>query len=84
LSVAIPDTANFLSRMKAAEIIAELKGLPPQDFAEVSAFVLSAERKDPALQVALQRKRESTSGITENVPYAKARARAAAAVAPRS
>jgi hypothetical protein len=62
--------------MKAAAIIAELKTLPPEDFAEVSAYMLAVERGDPALQVALARKRDSAANRTPNRPYEQARAAA--------
>jgi hypothetical protein len=55
--------------MKAAEIIAEIKGLPPEDLAEVSAYMLKIERDDPALLVALQRKQDSLSGQGTSRPY---------------
>lgn len=55
--------------MKAAEIIAEIKSLPPEGYAEVSAFILGAEREDPAFQTALQRKRNSTTGQVVSRPY---------------
>ena len=58
--------------MKAAEIIAEIKSLPPEDLAEVSAFILKMEQDDPALQVALQRKQESLSGQGTSRPYQEA------------
>ena len=32
-----------LGRVKAAEIIAEIKALPPEEFAEVAAFILGDE-----------------------------------------
>lgn len=66
--------------MKAAEIIAEIKGLPPEGLAEVSAFMLKAEREDPALQVALKRKHQSTTGQVVSRPYAEAAASARAAL----
>lgn len=55
--------------MKAAEIIAEIKSLPPEGLAEVSAFMLQIEQDDPALQIALQRKQESLSGQGTSRPY---------------
>jgi hypothetical protein len=58
--------------MKAAEIIAEIKGLPPEGYAEVSAFMLKVEQDDPALQVALQRKQDSLSGQGTSRPYPEA------------
>lgn len=58
--------------MKAAEIIAEIKGLPPEGLAEVSAFMLKIERDDPALLVALQRKQDSLSGQGTSRPYQEA------------
>ncbi len=60
--------------VKAAEIIAEIKNLPPEEFAEVSAFMLEAERADPALQIALQRKQESTTGQVVSHPYEQVQA----------
>ncbi|MBP6506239.1 MAG: hypothetical protein KA257_01630 [Opitutaceae bacterium] len=66
--------------MKAAEIISEIKGLPPGDYAEVSAYMLRAEHEDPALQTALQRKRESGARDAQSVPYAQSRAQALAAL----
>jgi hypothetical protein len=63
----------MLSPMNAAAIIAELKALPPEDFAEVSAYMLTVERDDPALQVALHRKRESVAKQVEGRSYAQAR-----------
>ena len=66
--------------MKATEIIAEIKGLPPGDFAEVSAYMLRAEREDPALQTALQRKHESVARGEPGVPYAQSRTQALAAL----
>ena len=60
--------------MKAAEIIAEIKGLPPQELAEVSAYMLKSEQEDPALQVALQRKHSSTTGHVVGRPYDEAHA----------
>lgn len=66
--------------MNAAAIIAELKALPPEDFAEVSAFVLTIEREDPALQTALDRKRESKAGTTTSRPYEQSRETAIAAL----
>lgn len=67
-------------RVKAAEIIAEIKGLPPEGLAEVSAFMLKAEREDPALQVALQRKHQSATGQVVSRPHAEAVASARAAL----
>jgi hypothetical protein len=58
--------------VKAADIIAEIKGLPPEGFAEVSAFMLKAEREDPALQIALQRKQDSLLGQGTSRPYQEA------------
>lgn len=58
--------------MKAAEIIAEIKGLSPEGLAEVSAFMLQIEQEDPALRVALQRKQESLSGQGTSRPYQEA------------
>jgi len=68
--------------VKAAEIIAEIKGLPPEGFAEVSAFMLKAEREDPALQIALERKKQSTTGQVVSRPYEQAQAAARAALNP--
>jgi hypothetical protein len=65
--------------MKAADIISEIKGLPPQDFAEVSAYMLAAERNDPALSVALQRQQASVAG-QPGVPYAQSRVKALASL----
>jgi hypothetical protein len=56
--------------MKAAEI----KGLPPERYAEVSAFILGAEREDPAFQTALERKRQSTTGQVVSRPYEQVKA----------
>jgi hypothetical protein len=61
-----------LRSMKAAEIIAEIKGLPPEGYAEVSAFMLKVEQDDPTLQVALQRKQDSLSGQGTSRPYQEA------------
>lgn len=58
--------------MKAAEIIAEIKGLTPEEYAEVSAFILGAESEDPAFQTALQRK--NTMGQVVSRPYEQAKA----------
>lgn len=58
--------------MKAAEIIAEIKGLTPEEYAEVSAFMLKIEQDDPALMVALQRKQDSLSGQGTSRPYQEA------------
>lgn len=66
--------------MKAAEIISEIKGLTPGEYAEVSAYMLSTERDDPALQTALQRKRESVTSGEPGVTYTQSRARAVAAL----
>jgi hypothetical protein len=66
--------------MKAAEIISEIKGLAPGDLAEISAFMLQAEQEDPALQVALVRKRESAAGRVRSRPYEKSRAAALTAL----
>ncbi len=66
--------------MKAAEIISEIKGLPPGDFAEVSAYMLHTEREDPALQTALQRKHESAARGAQGVSYAQSRAGALSAL----
>ncbi len=66
--------------MKAAEIITEIKGLPPEGLAEVSAFMLQIERDDPALQVALQRLHQSTTGQMVSRPYEEALASVRAAL----
>ena len=66
--------------MKADEIIAEIKGLPPEGLAEVSAFMLQIERDDPALQVALQRLHQSTTGQVVSRPYEEALASVRAAL----
>ena len=103
--------------MKAAEIIAQIKELPPEEFEKVSAFILGEETpemlaaidegllsleqnggkiqtradleamirraaygEDPALQVALQRKQESISGLGTSRPYQEAIASARAAL----
>jgi hypothetical protein len=58
--------------MKPAEIIAEIKGLTPEGYAEVSAFMLKIEQDDPALMVALQRKQDSLSGQGTSRPYQEA------------
>jgi hypothetical protein len=58
--------------VKAAEIIAEIKALPPEGLAEVSAFMLKVEQDDPALQVALQRKQDSISGQGNSRSYQEA------------
>lgn len=55
--------------MKAEEIIAQIKALPPEDFDKVSAFILEAEQNDPALQIALQRMQQSNTGQTISRPY---------------
>jgi hypothetical protein len=55
--------------VKADEIIAEIKALPPEEFAVVSAFMLKVEQDDPALQVAIQRMQESRSGQGTSRPY---------------
>jgi hypothetical protein len=68
--------------VKAAEIIAEIKGLSPEGYAEVSAFILAAERDEPAFQVALERKHHSTTGQVVSRPYAQAQAAARAALHP--
>jgi len=68
--------------MKAAEIIAQIKELPAEDYAEVAAFMLKAEREDTAFQTALQRKRESAAGQTKGIPYEQSRAKALQAVRP--
>lgn len=73
--------------MKADEIIAQIKALPPEDFAKVSAFMLESEREDPALQIALERMQDSLSGRGASRPYeeviASARAELAKAHARR-
>jgi len=68
--------------MKAAEIIAEIKGLTPEGYAEVSAFILGAEREDPAFQTALERKHSSTTGQVVSRPYEQAQASVRAALNP--
>ncbi len=68
--------------MKAAEIISEIKGLTPEGYAEVSAFILQTERADPALQAALARKRAPAVAETTSLPYAASRAQALAALRP--
>ena len=68
--------------MKAAEIIAEIKGLPPEGYAEVSAFILGAEREDPAFLMALERKRNSTTGQVVSRPYEQAQASVRASLNP--
>jgi UDP-galactopyranose mutase len=68
--------------VKAAEIIAEIKGLPPEGYAEVFAFMLKTERDDPALQVALNRKQNSTTGQVVSRPYEQAKASVRAALNP--
>lgn len=50
--------------MKADEIIAQIKALPPEDFAKVSAFMLEVDCDDAALQIAFQRMHESNTGQT--------------------
>lgn len=67
--------------MKAAEIIAEIKGLTPEEYAEVSAFMLKIEQDDPALMVALQRKQDSLSGHGTSRPYQEALASVRAGLA---
>ena len=66
--------------VKAAEIIAEIKGLPPEGYAEVSAFMLKVEQDDPALQVVLQRLQQSTTGQVVSRPYEEALASVRAAL----
>ena len=66
--------------MKAAEIIAEIKGLPPEGLAEVSAFMLKIEQDDPALQVATQRMHQSITGQVVSRPYEEALASVRAAL----
>jgi hypothetical protein len=68
--------------MKAAEIIAEIKGLSPEEFAEVSAFIMGTEREDPAFQTALQRKHQSTTGQVVSRPYEQAQASVRASLNP--
>jgi len=58
--------------VKADEIIAEIKALPPEGLAEVSAFMLQLEQDDPAFQVALRRTQESLSGQGTSRPYEEA------------
>ena len=55
--------------MKADEIIAQIKALPPEDFAKVSAFMQESEQDDSALQIALQRMQQSNTGQTISRPY---------------
>jgi hypothetical protein len=55
--------------VKAEEIIAEIKALPPEGLAQVSAFMQQLEQDDPALQIALQRMRESDTGQVVSRPY---------------
>jgi hypothetical protein len=64
----------------AAAIIAEIKALPPEGLAEVSAFMLEAERADPALQIALERKEQSSTGQVVSRPYEQAQAAVRAAL----
>ena len=64
--------------MKAAEI----KGLPPEEFAEVSAFILRSEREDPAFQIAVQRKRNSITGQVVSRSYDEAKASVRASLNP--
>jgi hypothetical protein len=71
-----------LAAVKAAKIIAEIKSLPPEGLAEVSAFILRAERKDPALHTALQRKRKSIRGQVVSRPYEQVRASVRASLHP--
>ncbi len=66
--------------MKAPEIIAEIKNLSPKEYAEVSAFMLRAERNDPDFQVAIQRKHESAKGRSPSRPYEEVRASALASL----
>ncbi len=67
--VDFPDCAGDGAGVKADEIIAEIKGLSPEDFDKVSAFMLQTELEDPALQVALQRMQDSISGRGTSRPY---------------
>jgi len=67
--------------VKAAEIIAEIKGLPPEGLAEVSAFMWQIEQEDPALLIALQRMQESLTGQGTSRPYQEALASVRAGLA---
>lgn len=69
-------------RVKAEEIIAEIKGLPPEGLAEISAFMMQSEQVDPALRIALQRKHSSTTGQVVSRPYEQAKAAVRAALNP--
>jgi hypothetical protein len=62
-----PKIVNF-PLVKASEVIAEIKGLSPEGYAEVSAFILSTEREDPAVRTALQRKQTSSAGQVVSRP----------------
>jgi len=75
-------TCSTFRAVNAAEIIAKIRDLPPAEFAEVSAFILSAEREDPACQSALQRKLDSTTGQVVSRPYEQARASVRASLNP--
>jgi len=76
-----PKIVNF-TLVKASEVIAEIKGLSPEGYAEVSAFILSTEREDPALRTALQRKQTSTTGQVVSRPYEQAQASVRASLHP--
>jgi len=78
--VDFPGGTNDVPVMKAAEIIAEIKGLPPEGLAEVSAFILQIEQDDPALQVAIQRMHQSNTGQVVSRPYEEALASVRAAL----
>jgi hypothetical protein len=62
-------SGTMVRAVKAAEIIAEIKGLPPEGLAEVSAFMLQIEQEDPAFQVALHRLQQSDTGQVVSRPY---------------
>jgi hypothetical protein len=66
--------------MKAAEIIAQIKELPAEEFEQVYAFLIDKEREELALQTALQRKQESILGQGTSRPYEEAIASARAAL----
>lgn len=80
--VAFLGTTSDVSAVKAAEIIAEIKGLPPEGYAEVSAFILKTEREDPALHTAISRKHDSTTGQVVSRPYEQAQAAVRASLNP--
>ncbi|MBI2512975.1 MAG: hypothetical protein HYV96_13430 [Opitutae bacterium] len=71
---------DFARVKAAAAIIAEIKALPPEGLAEVSAFMLEVERADPALQIALERKEQSSTGQVVSRPYEQASAAVRAAL----